>query len=150
MANVDGSKSAWKAPRTSSEVDLFASQLQISKAKVAEIVGLHPSALSRDRLSAASRGAFDPILTILNRATAIAGEEDHAVSWFKHEPIVSMGTLSAMEHVANGTRRRCSRISMTSRTASTPELARQDPIATQSSFDSSRPAAPASAARLRL
>lgn len=92
----------WEAPGTSAEADLRARRLQISKAKLARVVGLNPSTLSRERISPASRDAFDALLNILSRVTGTAGSERRAVTWLNHVPIIPLGDLPAIEHISNG------------------------------------------------
>ncbi|RJY09148.1 hypothetical protein D6201_07040 [Aurantiacibacter aquimixticola] len=76
--------------------------MTISKAELARTVRVQPSALSRDNLSAATQAAFDPLLNILESATKVAGNEERAVTWFNHYPIVPMGRLPAIAHLAYG------------------------------------------------
>ena len=92
----------WLAPRTSKEAGRFARRLKVSKATLAKTIQVHPSALSRPKLSAGTVKAFAQLLAILNHAVSMAGNETRAVIWFKYEPIIAMGKLPAIEHVTNG------------------------------------------------
>jgi hypothetical protein len=102
MASVSQHSSSWSLPRTKSDVDSLARRLTVSRARLARVIGVHPSALSRDRLSSNTQSAFGPMLKILNRITPLSGQERRAVTWFNHIPIIPMGDLPAIEHVANG------------------------------------------------
>ncbi|MBX7483817.1 hypothetical protein [Qipengyuania qiaonensis] len=102
MAAPFGNEKVWHKPGTRGDADDLARRLTISRAKLALTIGVHPSALSRDKLSAATQIAFDPLLDILERATRMAGDEQRAVLWFNHYPIIPLGTLPAIAHGANG------------------------------------------------
>ena len=74
----------------------------MSRAALAKLIRRPPSALSSEKITSATRTCFEPLTAILNKATEMSMEESHAVHWFKHHPIVGMGDVPAMEHVANG------------------------------------------------
>lgn len=102
MTSTSPEKASWSSPQTRSEADDIASRLNISRAKLARVIRVHSSTLSRPHLSSRAQSAFVPLIEILNRVTATAGQEWRAVTWFNHIPILAMGDLPAIEHIANG------------------------------------------------
>lgn len=91
MAPALGNEKVWHRPGTRDDADDLARRLTISRAKLALTIGVHPSALSCDKLSAATQTAFDPLLDILELAARMAGDEQRAVLWFNHHPIIPWG-----------------------------------------------------------
>jgi transcriptional regulator with XRE-family HTH domain len=80
----------------------LAEQLDISLAELARMVGVGRSTLAAEPLGRKGHEALAPLVRLLAFATEMAGSFEDAVDWFKHTPIVSMGTKTAMEHVKDG------------------------------------------------
>jgi transcriptional regulator with XRE-family HTH domain len=80
----------------------LAEQLDISLAELARLVGVSRSTLAAEPLGKKGHEALAQLVRLLAFATEMAGSLEAAVEWFKHTPVVSMGTKTAMEHVKDG------------------------------------------------
>lgn len=80
----------------------LAEQLHISLAELARMVSVSRNTLASEPLGRKGHEALAPLVRLLAFATEMAGSLEGAVEWFKHTPIISMGTKTAMEHVKDG------------------------------------------------
>lgn len=80
----------------------IANMLDLSLAELARLVGVSRSALSRVPLGTNTMARLTPLGQILEQASGMSGNATGAMIWFKYRPIISMGTKTAMEHVADG------------------------------------------------
>ncbi len=80
----------------------LAEKLNISLAELVGMVGVNRNTLAAEPLGRKGHEALAPLVRLLAFATEMAGSLEGAVEWFKHTPIVSMGTKTAMEHVKDG------------------------------------------------
>ena len=80
----------------------IAETLKISLGELARLVGVSRNTLAAKPLGSKARDALEPVLHILSVASEMTGSEAKAAFWFRYNPILSMGTRTAMEHVADG------------------------------------------------
>ena len=80
----------------------IAAMLGVSLTALAKLAGVSRATIVRTPLGPRGREALEPISRILTQATDMTGSEREAGIWFRYHPIASMGTRTAMEHVAAG------------------------------------------------
>jgi transcriptional regulator with XRE-family HTH domain len=80
----------------------LAQSLDISLADLAAMIGVSRNTLAAKPLGSKASEALRPLIKILALATELAGSERRAIIWFKFNPIISLGTKTAQEHVADG------------------------------------------------
>lgn len=80
----------------------IANMLSISLSELASLVGVSRNTLAARPLGAKATEALTPLVRILSLATEATGSERRAMIWFKFNPIISLGTKTAIEHVADG------------------------------------------------
>lgn len=80
----------------------MAGMLDVSLTALARLAGVSRATIARTPLGSRGYEALQPISTILRQATEMTGSEREAGIWFRDRPIASMGSRTAMEHVAAG------------------------------------------------
>ena len=80
----------------------IAETLRISLGELAKLVGISRNTLAAKPLGPKARDALEPVVHILSVASEMTGSNAKAAFWFRYNPILSMGTRTAMEHVADG------------------------------------------------
>ena len=80
----------------------IAEMLGLSLTALARLVCVSRATIVRTPLGPRGHEALQPISRILTQATEMTGSEREAGIWFRYQPIASMGTRTAMEHVAAG------------------------------------------------
>ena len=71
-------------------------------AELAQLAGVSRNSLRTDMLGPKARSALEPIVQIISAATEMMGNSAKAAFWFRYDPMIGMGTQTAMEHVAAG------------------------------------------------
>ena len=79
-----------------------AGMLDISVNELARLLQVSRNTLAAKPVGARANSALTPLLKILTLAAQMTGSESRAKIWFKFNPIISLGTKTAMEHVAEG------------------------------------------------
>ncbi len=82
--------------------EAIAKMLSISMAELARTIGVARNTLAAKPLAPKAELALRPLVKILSIATEMAGSPQRAAIWFKYVPLPSLGTKTAMEHVAGG------------------------------------------------
>lgn len=80
----------------------LADTLKLSLSELAELAGVSRNSLRATDLGPKARSALQPIVQILSTATEMMGNRAKAAFWFRYDPMIGMGTHTAMEHVAAG------------------------------------------------
>ena len=80
----------------------IAEMLGLSLTALARLVCVSRATIVRTPLGPRGHEALQPISRILTQATEMTGSEREAGIWFRYQPIASMGTRTAMEHVSAG------------------------------------------------
>ena len=80
----------------------LADTMGVSLGELAKLAQVSRNTLAARPLKSRGIEALRPIVKILSLAANAAGSEPRAIIWFKFNPIISLGTKTAMEHVADG------------------------------------------------
>lgn len=80
----------------------LAEMLKLSLTELAQLAGVSRNSLRSDMLGPKARSALEPIVQIISAATEMMGNSAKAAFWFRYDPMIGMGTQTAMEHVAAG------------------------------------------------
>lgn len=80
----------------------IARMLAVSLSELAKLVGVSRNTLAAKPLGSKATEALKPLVSILSLATEATGSERRAMIWFTFNPILSLGTKTAMEHVQDG------------------------------------------------
>ena len=76
--------------------------LGIKQSDLAKLVGVSRNALVKKSGTRKVDQALNPVLSILNMATEMAGNEGQAAIWFKHQPIPGWAGKTAYDLVGEG------------------------------------------------
>lgn len=71
-------------PQTGADITRLAEGLMISRARLAEVIGVTTAALNQKRLSGSTQDRLQPLLDIYNRAIWIAEDEAKTACWMNH------------------------------------------------------------------
>ena len=89
-------------PRRDIDPAALAEKLSLTSAELASLIGVSRNTIATGKASAKLQAALQPLVKILALASDAAGSEHRAMLWFKYNPIVSLGTKTALEHVHDG------------------------------------------------
>ena len=80
----------------------LADTLKLPLTELAALAKVSRNSLRTDTLGPKARTALEPIVQILSLASDMMGSQPKAVFWFRYNPLIGMGTRTAMEHVREG------------------------------------------------
>lgn len=79
-----------------------AEQLGVTQSELAKLVGIARNTLTAKSTTRKVDIALSPVVRILSMASEMAGDEDRAVIWFKHQPIPGWAGKTAYDLVGDG------------------------------------------------
>ncbi|MET3857036.1 antitoxin Xre/MbcA/ParS toxin-binding domain-containing protein [Rhizobium sp. OAE497] len=79
-----------------------ADQLGVTLAELAKLIGVARNTLTAKSSARKVDGALSNVVRILSMASEMAGDDNRAVIWFKHQPIPGWGGKTAFDLVAEG------------------------------------------------
>ena len=91
----DGGSPFLSAPRLSE-------QLGVTQSELAKLIGIARNTLTAKTATRKVDAALSPIVRILAMAAEMAGDENRAVIWFKHQPIPGWAGKTAYDLVGDG------------------------------------------------
>lgn len=91
----DGGSPFLSAPR-------LCEQLGVTQSELAKLVGIARNTLTAKTATRKVDAALSPIVRILAMAAEMAGDENRAVIWFKHQPIPGWAGKTAYDLVGDG------------------------------------------------
>lgn len=77
-------------------------QLGVTQSELAKLIGVARNTLTAKSATRKMDAALSPIVRILAMAAEMAGGENRAVIWFKHQPIPGWAGKTAYDLVADG------------------------------------------------
>ncbi|MFK4808840.1 antitoxin Xre-like helix-turn-helix domain-containing protein [Devosia sp. ZW T5_3] len=77
-------------------------QLGVTQSELAKLIGIARNTLTAKSATRKVDVALSPIIRILAMATEMAGGENRAVIWFKHQPIPGWAGKTAYDLVGQG------------------------------------------------
>lgn len=77
-------------------------QLGVTQAELAKLVGIARNTLTAKSATRKVDAALSPVVRILAMAAEMAGDENRAVIWFKHQPIPGWAGKTAYDLVGDG------------------------------------------------
>ena len=77
-------------------------QLGLTQSELAKLVGIARNTLTAKTATRKVDAALSPIVRILAMAAEMAGDENRAVIWFKHQPIPGWAGKTAYDLVGDG------------------------------------------------
>lgn len=77
-------------------------QLGVTQSELAKLVGIARNTLTAKTATRKVDAALSPIVRILAIAAEMAGDENRAVIWFKHQPIPGWAGKTAYDLVGDG------------------------------------------------
>jgi hypothetical protein len=77
-------------------------QLGVTQSELAKLIGIARNTLTAKSATRKVDAALSPIVRILAMAAEMAGEENRAVIWFKHQPIPGWAGQTAYDLVGQG------------------------------------------------
>ena len=77
-------------------------QLGVTQSELAKLVGIARNTLTANSATRKVDVALSPIVRILAMAAEMAGDENRAVIWFKHQPIPGWAGKTAYDLVGQG------------------------------------------------
>ena len=80
----------------------FADALELSTQGLATLAHVHRNTVSTAPGSAKLQTAMANVMRVLSAATALTGDVDRALFWFRNEPIADFKHLTAMQLVERG------------------------------------------------
>ena len=78
------------------------SSLGITQSELAELAGISRNTLAAKKSNRKVDGALSPLVRIIAMAAAMAGDEQRAALWFKHQPIPGWAGKTAYDLVKDG------------------------------------------------
>lgn len=84
MSGIANFVPKWATPETSGDVSHLAESLMISKARLAQVIGVPISKLLQKKLSESTKLHLQPLVDIYNRAIWMAKDEKKAACWMNH------------------------------------------------------------------
>lgn len=79
-----------------------ADQLGVTLAELAKLIGVARNTLTAKSSVRKVDGALSNVVRILSMASEMAGDDNRAVIWFKHQPIPGWGGKTAFDLVGEG------------------------------------------------
>ena len=79
-----------------------ADQLGVTLAELAKLIGVARNTLTAKSSARKVDGALSNVVRILSMASEMAGDDNRAVIWFKHQPIPGWGGKTAFDLVGEG------------------------------------------------
>lgn len=83
-------------------VSRLSQRLGITQAELARLIGVSRNTLGAKSATRKLDQAMSPVVRILAMASEMAGGDDRAVIWFKHQPIPGWAGKTAMDLVSEG------------------------------------------------
>ena len=77
-------------------------QLGVTQSELAKLIGIARNTLTAKSATRKVDAALSPIVRILAMAAEMAGDENRAVIWFKHQPIPGWAGKTAFDLVGQG------------------------------------------------
>jgi len=77
-------------------------QLGVTQSELAKLIGIARNTLTAKSATRKVDAALSPIVRILAMAAEMAGDENRAVIWFKHQPIPGWAGKTAYDLVGQG------------------------------------------------
>ena len=77
-------------------------QLGVTQSELAKLIGIARNTLTAKTATRKVDAALSPIVRILAMAAEMAGDENRAVIWFKHQPIPGWAGKTAYDLVGDG------------------------------------------------
>lgn len=102
MSELIEFKPKWAMQATGAEITRLAECLMISRARLAEVIGVPTSVLLRAKLSEPTKCRLKPLLDIYNRAIWMADDEKKAANWMNHGYPRGVGKGSPLDCIGKG------------------------------------------------
>lgn len=102
MSEIAKLEAKWPMPETGLEVSRFVESLMISKARLAEVIGVPIPELLQTKISEPTKDQLQPLLDIYNKAISMAEDEKKAAIWMNHGYPRGLGKGSPLDWIANG------------------------------------------------
>ena len=77
-------------------------RLGVTQSELAQLAGLSRNTLASDKSSRKVDDALSPLVRIIAMAAEMAGDEQRAAVWFKHQPIPGWAGKTAFDLVKEG------------------------------------------------
>ena len=102
MSDIANFVPKWATPETIGDVSHLAESLMISKAHLAQVIGVPISELLQKKLSESTKVHLQPLVDVYNRAIWMAKDEKKAACWMNHGYPRGMGKGSPLHWIRKG------------------------------------------------
>ncbi|WBY18008.1 hypothetical protein PF049_14095 (plasmid) [Erythrobacteraceae bacterium WH01K] len=102
MSEATNFKPKWTMPETGADIARFAESLMISRARLAEVIGVTTAELNQNKLSGSTQDRLQPLLDVYNRAIWLAEDETKAACWMNHGYPRGLGRGSPLDWIGKG------------------------------------------------